>query len=145
VIEILTRHPATARFIATKLVRRFVSDTPPPALVARVAGTYTSTGGDISAMLRTIVESPEFFSEDAYRAKIKKPFEFVASAVRALRRHHRRHGGMALARASAEIASRSTRRSRRGLRRPRRGLGETPGLAGPHELALGLASAAIRT
>jgi uncharacterized protein (DUF1800 family) len=103
VIEILTRHPATARFIATKLVRRFVSDTPPPALVARVAGTYTSTGGDISAMLRTIFESPEFFSEDAYRAKIKKPFEFVASAVRALGGTTDATGGMALARASAEI------------------------------------------
>jgi uncharacterized protein (DUF1800 family) len=103
VIEILTRHPATARFVATKLVRRFVSDTPPPALVARVAGTYTSTGGDISAMLRTIFESPEFFSEDAYRAKIKKPFEFVASAVRALGGTTDATGGMALARASAEI------------------------------------------
>src|SRR5882672_3240179 len=103
VIEILTRHPATARFVATKLVRRFVSDTPPPALVARVAGTYTSTGGDISAMLRTIVESPEFFSEDAYRAKIKKPFEFVASAVRALGGGIGAQSGITLARASAEI------------------------------------------
>ena len=103
VIEILTRHPATARFIATKLVRRFVSDEPPPALVARVAGTYTSTGGDIRAMLRTIFESPEFFSEHAYRAKIKKPFEFVASAVRALGGTTDATGGMALARASAEI------------------------------------------
>jgi len=103
VIQILTRHPATARFVATKLVRRFVSDTPPPALVSRVAGTYTSTGGDISAMLRTIFESPEFFSEDAYRAKIKKPFEFVASAVRALGGTTDATGGMALARASAEI------------------------------------------
>src|SRR5580765_3621070 len=103
VIEILTRHPATARFVATKLVRRFVSDTPPPALVARVAGTYTSTGGDIPAMLRTIFQSPEFFSEDAYQAKIKKPFEFVASAVRALGGTTGATGGMALARASAEI------------------------------------------
>jgi len=103
VIQILTHHPATARFIATKLVRRFVSDTPPPALVARVAGTYTSTGGDIPAMLRTIFESPEFFSEEAYRAKIKKPFEFVASAVRALGGTTDAQGGMALARASAEI------------------------------------------
>src|SRR5215471_1371035 len=103
VIEILTRHPATARFIATKLVRRFVSDEPPPALVARVAGTYTSTGGDIRAMLRTICKSPEFFSEHAYRAKIKKPFEFVASAVRALGGTTDATGGMALARASAEI------------------------------------------
>src|SRR5207249_12079367 len=53
VIELLTQHPATARFVATKLVRRFVSDTPPPALVARVAGSYLSTGGEIPAMLRT--------------------------------------------------------------------------------------------
>src|SRR2546428_170157 len=103
VIEILTRHPSTARFVATKLVRRFVSDTPPPALIARVAATYTGTGGDIPAMLRVIFESREFSGEDAYRAKIKKPFEFVASAVRALGGSTDAEGGSALARASAEI------------------------------------------
>jgi uncharacterized protein (DUF1800 family) len=103
VIELLTRQTATARFVATKLVRRFVSDTPPPALVARVAGSYLHTGGDIPSMLRTIFESPEFTSEDAYRAKIKKPFEFVASAVRALGGSTDVQGAMALARASAEI------------------------------------------
>ena len=103
VIELLTRQTATARFVATKLVRRFVSDTPPPALVARVAGSYLHTGGDIPSMLRTIFESPEFMSEDAYRAKIKKPFEFVASAVRALGGSTDAQGAMALARASAEI------------------------------------------
>ena len=103
VIEILTRHPSTARFVATKLVRRFVSDTPPPALIARVAATYTGTGGDIPAMLRVIFESREFYGEDAYRAKIKKPFEFVASAVRALGGSTDAEGGSALARASAEI------------------------------------------
>ena len=103
VIEILTRHPSTARFVATKLVRRFVSDTPPPALVARVASTYTSTAGDIPAMLRVIFESREFYGEDVYRAKIKKPFEFVVSAVRALGASTDAQGGMALARASAEI------------------------------------------
>src|SRR4030095_12206643 len=103
VIELLTRQPATARFVATKLVRRFVSDTPPSALVARVAVSYLNTGGDISSMLRTIFESPEFMSEDAYRAKIKKPFEFVASAVRALGGTTDAQGGMALARVSAEI------------------------------------------
>jgi len=103
VIEILTRHPSTARFVATKLVRRFVSDTPPPALIARVAATYTSTGGDIPAMLRVIFESREFSGEDAYRAKIKKPFEFVASAVRALGGTTDAEGGSARARASAEI------------------------------------------
>ena len=103
VIEILTRHPSTARFIATKLVRRFVADTPPPALVERVAAIYLQTDGDIKAMLCVIVASPEFRGEDAYRAKIKKPFEFVASAARALGAGVDARGAFELARASAEI------------------------------------------
>ena len=103
VLEILTHHPATARFIATKLVRRFVADTPPPALVARVAATYLKTEGDIRAMLRAIFSSPEFYGEDAYRAKVKKPFEFVASAVRALGATVDAQAAFGLARASAEI------------------------------------------
>ncbi|MEK7446965.1 MAG: DUF1800 domain-containing protein [candidate division NC10 bacterium] len=84
VIELLVRHPSTARFIATKLVRRFVADDPPEALVLRVARTFQETEGDIRAMLLAIFTSPEFFSDKAYRAKIKKPLEVVASAVRAL-------------------------------------------------------------
>jgi uncharacterized protein (DUF1800 family) len=103
VIEILTRHPSTARFVATKLVRRFVSDTPPSALVDRVAAAYTRTAGDVPAMLRVIFDSPEFDAESARRTKIKKPFEFVASAVRALGGRVDARGGSALARASAEI------------------------------------------
>ena len=103
VIEILTQHPSTARFVATKLVRRFVSDTPPPALVDRVAAAYTEGGGDIPAMLRVIFASREFHGEDASLTKIKKPFEFVASAVRALGGRIDAQGGLALARASAEI------------------------------------------
>jgi uncharacterized protein (DUF1800 family) len=103
VIEILTRHPSTARFIATKLVRRFVADTPPPALVGRVATTYSSTDGDIPAMLRVIFASPEFDGSDVYRAKIKKPFEFVTSAVRVLGGSVDAQGAAALARVSAEI------------------------------------------
>jgi uncharacterized protein (DUF1800 family) len=83
VIDILSRHPATARFIATKLVRRFVSDEPPPALVERAAQTFRDTDGDIRKVVATIVSSPEFFSAGAYGAKIKKPIELVASAVRA--------------------------------------------------------------
>jgi uncharacterized protein (DUF1800 family) len=102
-IEILTRHPSTARFIASKLARRFVADTPPPALVGRVAAAYASTDGDISAMLRVIFASPEFGAADAYRAKIKKPFEFVTSAVRVLGGAVDAQGAEALARASAEI------------------------------------------
>jgi uncharacterized protein (DUF1800 family) len=103
VIDILTRHPSTARFIATKLVRRFVSDDPPPALVERVATTYRSTDGDIRAMLRVILTAGEFYGEDAYMAKIKKPFEFVVSAVRALGGTANARGGFALARATAEM------------------------------------------
>ncbi len=84
VIDILAHHPSTAKFISTKLVRRFVSDTPPQALVDRVATVYGKTDGDIREMLRTIVTSPEFNSKEAYRAKIKSPFELAVSAVRAL-------------------------------------------------------------
>lgn len=84
VLEILARQPATARFIATKLVRRFVSDEPPPSLVERVAQTFQKTDGDIREMLRTIFTSTEFNSQDAYRAKVKRPFELAISAVRTL-------------------------------------------------------------
>ena len=84
VIDILSRHPSTATFIATKLVRRFVSDDPPPALVERAARTFRDTDGDIRRVMVTILSSPEFFSPEAYRAKIKTPLEIVASSVRAL-------------------------------------------------------------
>jgi uncharacterized protein (DUF1800 family) len=83
VIEILARHPSTATFIATKLVRRFVSDDPPYGLVQRVAETFKQTDGNIRLLLVTIINSPEFFAAANYRGKIKTPFEFVASAVRA--------------------------------------------------------------
>jgi uncharacterized protein (DUF1800 family) len=83
VIEILARHPSTATFIATKLVRRFVSDDPPYGLVQRVAETFKQTDGNIRLLLVTIINSPEFFAAVNYRGKIKTPFEFVASAVRA--------------------------------------------------------------
>ena len=84
VLHILETHPATARFIATKLVRRFVSDDPPDSLVARVANTYAATQGDIRSMLRTIFESPEFWSRKALRAKVRSPLELVAASARAL-------------------------------------------------------------
>ena len=84
VLDIVARHPSTARFIATKLVRHFVSDSAPPALVNRCAGVFTKTDGDIRETMRCIVTSPEFFSRAAYRAKVKTPFEVVASALRAM-------------------------------------------------------------
>ncbi|MFZ1059426.1 MAG: DUF1800 domain-containing protein [Candidatus Rokuibacteriota bacterium] len=101
VIDILVRQPSTAKFIATKLARRFIADEPPPALADRVADTFTRTDGDIRAMLVTIITSAEFFAADTYRAKIKKPFELVASAVRAV--GGTTSGSPALSRAVAQI------------------------------------------
>ncbi len=82
VIDLLARHPSTARFIATKLSRRFVADDPPASLVSRAAEAFRRSDGDIRTVIRSIVESPEFYSPEAYRAKVKKPLEYVASALR---------------------------------------------------------------
>jgi len=103
VLSLLLHHPATATFIATKLVRRFVVDEPPPALVERVAATFRQTEGDVKAMLRTILASPEFWAADTRGAKIKKPFEYVASAVRAVGGHVDAKAGFLLARSAAEM------------------------------------------
>jgi uncharacterized protein (DUF1800 family) len=84
VLDILAAHPSTAHFIARKLCQRLVSDSPPAALVNRAAQTFLNTGGDLRAVVRTIVTSPEFDSPAAYRSKIKSPFEYAVSAVRAL-------------------------------------------------------------
>jgi uncharacterized protein (DUF1800 family) len=84
VIDLLAHHPSTAKFISTELARRFVSDTPPPALVSRMAETFLSQDGDIRAVMHTMIYSPEFWSHEAYRAKIKTPYELVISAVRTL-------------------------------------------------------------
>jgi uncharacterized protein (DUF1800 family) len=84
VIDLLSKHPSTAKFISTKLARRFVSDNPPPALVERMSKTFLKSDGDIREVMRTLIYSPEFWSRDAYRAKVKTPFELVASSVRAL-------------------------------------------------------------
>ena len=83
VLDILARHPATVRHITQKLVVHFVSDSAPPALVDRCAATFRRSDGDIRETLRCIVSSPEFFSRAAYNAKVKTPFELVASALRA--------------------------------------------------------------
>jgi uncharacterized protein (DUF1800 family) len=84
VLDIVARHPSTAKYISFKLARRFVSDTPSAALVARAAETFTRTDGDLRETIRTIVTSGEFFSSRAFRSKVKSPFEVVTSAARAL-------------------------------------------------------------
>jgi uncharacterized protein (DUF1800 family) len=84
VLDIVSKSPSTARFIATKLARRFVSDNPPQALIDDAARVFMKTGGDIREVLRTIITSNEFFSQQAFRSKVKSPFEVVVSAMRAL-------------------------------------------------------------
>ena len=81
-LDILAHHPSTAKFISRKLAMRFVSDNPPQSLVDRMADTFLKKDGDIRQVLRTMFKSPEFWSADAYRAKVKTPLEFVASAAR---------------------------------------------------------------
>jgi uncharacterized protein (DUF1800 family) len=84
VLDILATHPSTARFIATKLARRFISDEPPQSIIDRAAAVFLKTDGSIRETLRAIVSSPEFFSTPAYRAKMRSPFEYVAASLRAL-------------------------------------------------------------
>ena len=82
-LHILASNPATARFLSRKLAIRFVGDDPPQALVDRLAKSYMSSGGDISRVLQTLYRSPEFWSAETYRNKVKTPLEFIASAARA--------------------------------------------------------------
>jgi uncharacterized protein (DUF1800 family) len=84
VLDILAHHPSTAKFIATKLARRFVSDNPSDALVNRIAAVFTKSDGDIRETLRALFTSPEFNSAESYRAKIKTPFELAISSIRTL-------------------------------------------------------------
>jgi uncharacterized protein (DUF1800 family) len=83
-LTMLANDPHAASFISTELARHFVSDNPPQSLIDRMAKNYEATGGDIRSVLRTMIYSPEFWSKDAYRAKVKTPFELVASTARAL-------------------------------------------------------------
>lgn len=83
VIDLLSRHPATARFVSSKLVRRFIADDPPRALVDKAAEAFARSEGDIPTVLRSLIDSQEFFAPETYQAKVKKPLEFVASALRA--------------------------------------------------------------
>jgi uncharacterized protein (DUF1800 family) len=83
VLHLLAHNPKTAHFISQKLAMRFVSDDPPGALVDRMTKTFLKKDGDIREVMRTMFKSPEFWSPETYRAKVKTPLEFVVSAVRA--------------------------------------------------------------
>ncbi len=84
VLAILARQPATAHFISWKLAQRFVADDPPPSLVNRMAAAFLRKDGDLRDVVRTMLLSPEFWSQGACRAKVKTPFELVASSLRVM-------------------------------------------------------------
>jgi uncharacterized protein (DUF1800 family) len=83
-LKMLANHPNTAKFISTELARHFVSDNPPPALIQQMSAEYSATQGDIRSVLKAMIYSPEFWSKETYRAKVKTPYELVASTARAL-------------------------------------------------------------
>ena len=85
VMHDLARHPSTARFLATKLVRHFVADDPPAAAVERIARVFLDTDGDLAEVLRALVDLDAVWSEPL--PKVKTPHELVISTLRALRIH----------------------------------------------------------
>ncbi len=84
VIRLLAKHPSTAKFISTKLARKFVSDNPAKSLVDKMSRAFQKTDGNIREVLLVMFKSPEFWAAENYRAKIKTPFEMTVSAVRAV-------------------------------------------------------------
>ena len=84
ILHMLAHHPSTARFISTKLVRRFVADDPPPRIVDAATERFLESDGDIREVLRAIFHHPDFFAPEYYQGKVKKPFEAVVSALRAV-------------------------------------------------------------
>jgi uncharacterized protein (DUF1800 family) len=83
-LEVISRSPVTAKYISTLLVRYFVSDHPSPALINRITKTYLASDGDLKKVYRAIFASPEFWARENFHAKIKTPFEYLVSAIRAL-------------------------------------------------------------
>ena len=83
VLDILAHNPSTARFISTELAQYFVADDPPQSLISAMSKTFLKADGDIREVLRTMFRSPEFWAPEAYRARVKTPFEFVVSSLRA--------------------------------------------------------------
>jgi uncharacterized protein (DUF1800 family) len=84
ILDLLSRHPSTARFVSRKIAERFVSETPPEDLMREMADTFTRTDGDISAVLRVMFLSPQFTEAGGKTEMVKTPLELVASSLRAV-------------------------------------------------------------
>ena len=82
-LDDLARQPSTARFIATKLARQFVDDAPPPALVERLARTFSTSDGHLPTVYAALIDAPEAW--DPAPAKLRTPEEFALASARLLR------------------------------------------------------------
>ncbi|MFL9878828.1 DUF1800 domain-containing protein [Herbaspirillum rhizosphaerae] len=82
-LDMLARHPATARFISTKLAQYFVSDQPDPELVNQLSQRFLATNGDIKSVLRVLFDSPQFWARKNYQSQFKTPYQYVISSLRA--------------------------------------------------------------
>ncbi|MDR3612567.1 MAG: DUF1800 domain-containing protein [Candidatus Obscuribacterales bacterium] len=85
IIHTLVKEPATAKYLAKKLITFFAYDNPEPEFIERVAYAYTKSGNQIRPMLEIIFADSSFFSSRAYHAKIKSPVELVVGTVKTLR------------------------------------------------------------
>jgi uncharacterized protein (DUF1800 family) len=83
-IHFLAHHPKTAHHLALQLCQRLVADDPPKALVDRVAKRFLDSGGDLRQTVKAVIDSAEFWDPKFYRAKVKSPFEYAVSALRAI-------------------------------------------------------------
>ena len=83
-LDVLASHPATARHLAFKFAQAFVADTPPASLVSRLADSFKASGGDLRELTRTLMQSDEFWSREAYQAKFKTPYQYLLSSLRAV-------------------------------------------------------------
>jgi uncharacterized protein (DUF1800 family) len=83
VLQMLSMHPSTAKFICTKLATRFVNDTPSAVLISKMSEAYLKSNANIKTVLITMVNSREFWDTKSLREKVKSPFEFAISAIRA--------------------------------------------------------------
>jgi uncharacterized protein (DUF1800 family) len=82
-LDMLARHPSTAKHLSFELARYFVTDNPPESLTAKMAARYLATDGDIRQVLALMFAAPEFWDRRYYRAKFKSPYEYVISCARA--------------------------------------------------------------
>ncbi len=83
-LDLLARHPSTARHLSYKLAQYFVNDEPPVSLVKNLAQKFSQTDGNLKAVLETLFQSPEFLNSQFYDSKFKTPYEYVVSLVRAV-------------------------------------------------------------